>query len=212
LVPSVAITVWTFQNQRFLLAISIGTTLVYSMAVVYSLNLGFSVPLNYGTINRRIQNNDVGLKTLGYLIRHGELPVSRRQEGAIERVGLFIDSTESFYYTGAELYSERQDIGIDQVQQSKPSVLAYIPGDDSETNLAIFALVRQNGLAQAGSIVDGSQVLIELYSSEPVLQPKQYDIHLYNEEYDQQYGTLDQLPRVWLGHFGFNIQKLLRQR
>lgn len=210
LVPSLAITAWTFQNQRLLMTLCIGMTLVYSLAVVYSLKIGFPVPVNYGTINRYIENNDVGLKTLGYLIRNGELSVSRHQEGAIERVELYIDSPESFYYTGAELYSEQQEIGFDQAQQSKPSVLAYIPGYDSETNLAILDLVWQNGLAHVGSIVDGNQVLIELYSSEPVLQPIQYDIHLYNEKFDQQYGTLDLLPRLWLGHFGFNIQKLLR--
>jgi hypothetical protein len=98
------------------------------------------------------------------------------------------------------------------VKRAKPSVLAYIPGYDSQTNLAILDLVRQNGLENAGSIVDGNQVLIELYSSEPGLQPMHYDIHLYNELFDQQYGTLDKLPRLWLGHFGFNIQKLLWQQ
>jgi hypothetical protein len=210
LVPFWAITVWTFQNQRLILSLCILMTLVYSLAVVYSLKLGFPVPVNYGTINRFLKNNDIGFKTLGYLIRNGELHLSKRQEGAIERVGVFIDSTESYYYAGAELYSQLEEIGIDQVKQAKPSVLAYIPGYDSEVNLEIFDLVRQMGFEKVGSIVDGNQVLIELYSSEPPFQPVKYDIHLYNELFDQQYGTLDLLPRLWLGHFGFNIQKLLR--
>ena len=49
-------------------------------------------------------------------------------------------------------------------------------------------------------IGETGQELIELYASKSVDSVRCYDVELYNQKFDGEFGTLDELPRLWLGH------------
>lgn len=197
-VPVVTIACLTLIRWPISASLTICATLIYSLSVVYNLNIGFPTTQNYGSINHLVKNNDFGIKTLGYLIRIGELDVSAQSR----RVGVFLDYEGAWYYIGAWFHDwVIRDIQNGALEEYETFVLAYLNNVQRDRNRYILDIVRERNLKLVGYIVDGDKILIELYSNKAVDDIKRYDTNVYNEKFDREFGTLDQFPKTWLGHF-----------
>ena len=208
LMPVAVLSGYWLLRRPALAGLVVGLTLVYSLSVVYNLEIGFPTTKNYGSIDPQERNNDMGLKTLGHLVRSGQLALSKSTDGPVQRVALFMDRDEAFYYLGADLHSDEEEIRFSEMEKYPVFVLAYREEDTSPRNQAILAAVKALQLNPIGTINDGERVLIALFSNQPGTELKQYEVQNYNREFDRRYGSLNALPRLWLGHFGFKVKNV----
>jgi hypothetical protein len=198
----IAVTVSIFLIKRPIwMFATIVCTLIYTFAVVYRVDIGFPVISNYGSLDYKIGDNDCGIKTLGYLVRSDELKISR---GETERdaIGLFLDYEGAQYYIGDNFHDRvAADIQQGQTENYQTYVMAYQNGNERENSRAIQELVETQGLTLIGKITKEGRVIILLYSNLKTQNLKIYPVEMYNKKFDQDYGNLDFLPKLWLGSF-----------
>lgn len=198
----IAVTVSIFLiNRPIWMFATIVCTLIYTFAVVYRVDIGFPVISNYGSLDYKIGDNDCGIKTLGYLVRSDELKISR---GETERdaIGLFLDYEGAQYYIGDNFHDRvAADIQQGQTENYQTYVMAYQNGNERENSRAIQELVETQGLTLIGKITKEGRVIILLYSNLKTQNLKIYPVEMYNKKFDQDYGNLDFLPKLWLGSF-----------
>jgi len=224
LVPTAVLAGVFLARRPALLGLTLLAALLYSGSVVYQLRLPFETTTNYGSVET--YNTEYGqvLKTLGYLNRSGALTVSTAQVGPAEQVGVLTESASAFYYLGQQTSRSAADSLADAWQSAfERFLLVTTTGSDSEDNLAILKAVYTLNLRKVGEIRANGQLLAELYSNR--LADKVLDVSrlpqgtgifspdcgwVFQSEritplFDQQYATLDRLPRVYLGHFGYKL-------
>lgn len=227
-VPLVVLTCLNFQRRVVVITLLTGLTLVYSLSVVYNLEIGFKTTKNYGSVNHGAKNNDYGMKTLGYLIRSDIVEVSTSQledpllhDTAVdivpgvshgvpedrkttirEKVAVFLDEPAAYYYFGARHHHHiADDIESGTIDEYDVYVLAHIKDVNWQDNESVLHFVESRDSHLIGRIVDGERTLIGLYSNKATKSIGHYDIKIYNEKFDREFGNMDQLPKIWLGRF-----------
>jgi hypothetical protein len=200
-VPVVTLSAIVISRKPPLLILFLGASVLYSLAVVYRVNIGFQTTRNYGSIDPTRRNNDYGIKVLGYLIRSGQLEVSR---GPSERdpIGLFLDFEGAEYYLGARFrYLPMEHIQSGYLDEYEKYILAFRHNDPSHENQYILETVENRELQPIGYILDGVKVLITLYSNKPTDKVRYFQLDDLNPRFDREFGDLDRLPKAWLGRF-----------
>ncbi|NMC12046.1 MAG: hypothetical protein GYA34_04090 [Chloroflexi bacterium] len=169
-------------------------TLIYAFAVVYRVNIGFPTITNYGSLDYKEANNDFGIKTLGYLVRSGELEISRAEKEG-DAIGLFLDYEGAQYYIGNNFNAwAATDIRERKYEQYQSYILAYQTNNERADNQSIQELAKKEGLALIGKITKNNQPIILLYSNLRTQNQRIFPVEIYNKKFDQKYGNLDWLP------------------
>ena len=225
--PVVMISIFTLHIFRRLSIVLITLTsaamLMYSASVIYNVPIGISTTKTYGSVNHLVENNDFGIKTIGYLVRTDIIDVSKisnitkqntgRSKASFDaakdwfrpnynKLGLFLDVELAEYYLGARIHNHViRDIRGGELQNYDSFILAYIRDKDSDGNQYLLREVEKRDLNLIGLVTSGDHVLVELYSNRNVDNVGYYDVKMYNKAFDQRFGSLDDLPKTWLGHF-----------
>lgn len=200
-VPVAVLTALFIGQRKVLVGLLTCLTLVYSLSVVYNLKIGFPTIQNYGSINHQVKNNDYGIKTLGYLVRSGEIFVSHG-ESETSPIGLFLAFEGGQYYLG-ENYNDwvERDIQNNIPAKYPVYVFAYLIEDQDFANQFLMQAAQARQLHRLGKIMDGDRELVSLFSNYPVGRERIFQVSEYNPKFDRVYGNLDELPRTWLGIF-----------
>ena len=225
LVP-VMIAAGLFLTRHWVLyTIGLLLTLGYAVLVVYnpSIDLPITIKKNYGTVLSWQPRSDHAIKTAGYLFREGALNVSTFQRGPVTWAGFFGGHQQAFYYFGVQTprWVERdiQDGALDAFDRY---LLADSVDAQDEEALFLREVIRDRQLQRVGVIADGSRALVVLYSNRPAAEifaldrmPGGYalddagnavfDVQRLNPLFDQEYASMDRLPRVYLGQWGFHF-------
>lgn len=197
-VPLVALTADQLKKRPFIVVLLIvPLTVLYSSAVVFRVNIGLNATENFGSLDYRRKDNDLGIKALGYLVRSNAFPVPRGEKDR-DPIALVLDYEGAPYYLGSLIPDPLTR------PQAPHQIFAYRPGVDSLRNREIQEAIDSLKLLHTASICRQGQVLVELYSDTGEVTGSSsscYDVSLLNEKFNREFGTLDKLPRPWLGHF-----------
>jgi hypothetical protein len=150
-------------------------------------------------------DHDPGMKTLAFLARSGELPVTRSTRGwgnsihKIARYDIYLDYEGAWFYLSA-LGRDLTDRELSEWARDprRPCVFVYRPGVATAFNARALAWIKDHRLFLIGVIRDGRLPVMEIYSnaSRPL---KNYDVADYNARFDRRYANLPEMARAWLG-------------
>ncbi len=234
MLPLAAITAFLLRRSTLLYALTLAATLIYALAVVYTLNLPIPAQDNYGSVTSHTCYSGSGCysslqatKTLGYLLRTGALRVSQVQTKHSSYAAILLDNQAAFYYFGLQSYREPLKL-VDTGELDKLGVYLVAVQTDSaeEENVALRQLTAQRQLAKVAEITGQGTALLELYANAAPAalfdlsrlpsgqQPEnnkdglpRFAVERYNPLFDQAYGNLEQLPRLYLGQFGYLVDR-----
>jgi hypothetical protein len=146
---------------------------------------------NFGSVHTNELNNDFGVKALGYLVRSGEINISKidssRHGFNIEELDLYTNYEGAYYYLG---YLWNEDI------ESKPSFIFYV-NHSPYTNETISNFIETNGYKLNAKI--GESYLYGKNEQEYT----DYNQNELNEKFDANYGTIKKIlnNNIALGHY-----------
>ncbi len=208
MVPIIVIPIALFFDSKYfkwIYFLAFILTFLYSMSIVYGMNIGFDTPTNFGSINKGpIKDNNYGQKTLGYLIRSNELEVSYESYPKFGydflKLGIYTDIESISYYLGGINVRE-----LDNLRQLDKYVVVHINYNEplwTGQNADVEKFVKGNNLTLWGYIVDDKTILMEIYTNEPKsIIPKEYDKKEYDKIFDKKYGNLDEMSKIELGFY-----------
>lgn len=224
LVPTAVLASMIFFRSQMLYLLTLLTTLVYSLSVVYALPLPFSTIKNFGSVTSYETTSLQAMKTLGYLFRSGAFQVSTVTNGPEKDIGLLTQYTSAFYYVGEHTSrSVFQSVKHGWLDAFDTYLLAYSLDSSETSNQEIGRIIQEKHLTRIAILADRSKNLVELYANQPkevIIRRSQFpiglargstdgtlifDVQTGNRLFDQEFATIDQIPRLYLGHFGYKL-------
>jgi len=184
-------------------------TAALSLSIIYGYNIGFPTMYTYGS--QHINQNN-GLKTLGYLIRSNSFKITTKYNDhgiSIKKLNLYTGFPSGYYYLGTFSYGKPFQYSLSGTEGQKPFtdtdnfLLAKWLTYDSETyykgmgpivakaNTEIDNYVAKHGTPLIGYITDGNRKLIALYSNIKNSRRTIYDINIYDQKFNEKFGTMD---------------------
>jgi hypothetical protein len=224
LTPTAVLASMIFLRSQLLYLFTLLTTLVYSLSVVYALPLPFPTIKNFGSTTSYETTSLQAMKTLGYLFRSGALQVSTVTNGPEKDIGLLTQYTSAFYYVGEHTSRNVfQSVKHGWLDAFGTYLLAYSLDSSETSNQEIGRIIREKKLTRIAILADHSKNLVELYANRPkevVIRRSQFplglarvsadgtlifDVQTGNRLFDQEFATIDQIPKLYLGHFGYKL-------
>ncbi len=193
----VLFTVQYLQNKRHILVLICLLTAVYSLSVIYSLPIGFPTTKTYGSIGWNETNNDSGVKTLGYLVRKGILPVGQTINDKVTKLDVCFDFLGGWYYLG-NYYFDLPNQDLSAIKNKKDMLFVVQPSSNDPASALVAEFVKNNNLSQVGEVRNGKVTLLSVYSfkNQPL---KKYQVSEFNQKFDKEYGNIESLGKLYLG-------------
>lgn len=201
LIPTTVLGTYNLTEKPIILVIIVILTFVYSMSVVYNFNIGIKTTKNLGSINYDVNNNDYGIKTLGYLIRKGFISVGSEKQDkygvTLERLKLLIANKGAFYYLGSCYYYTDFNSMNKIIALGQENYLLAIPGDINKDNEEL--LIKY--FKPIGKIIsDDDKILLYLYTTKASLKlDTEYYTSEYNALFDKEFGNIKALSEGCIG-------------
>jgi hypothetical protein len=177
-------------------------TVVYSASVVYGLDIGFQTTSNFGSLNKAIiSDNDYGVKTIGYLVRSGELDVSsiisERHGFSVDELGVLIKYEGAYYYLG-NLHAEKEE----ELSRFENFVVVHLTYWNNDGNTEVPRIAAEMNLSATGYVKKRGLVLATIYSNKnSAAGIKTYEAEEYNRRFDEEFGSMEKLVKISLGHY-----------
>lgn len=203
LVPLIVLPLVLLENKRFfipLVLITLVLTFLYSLSVVYGFFPQFHTTTNYGSVHKdSVDNNDYGIKALGYLAREGLLPAEKRVEGkygtSLEKIALFVDYEGAYYYLGAVALKN-----LSEIDDFDRYVVVDLHNYSLQNTEAIREIISSRNLDHIATISSERGVSLDLYSN--IGRPHQnYSLEELNTAFDNAYDSMSSLVKIHLGHY-----------
>lgn len=193
----VLVTVDFFEKQKYLLFLITLLTVIYSASVMYGAPFGSLTTKTYGSTQWNAKNNDLGVKTLGYLIRKGILKTERTINDKVTKLNIGFDFLGGWYYLG-NYYYDLPKKDISELRNMKNALYVIQPTSQTDGTTLLRTIIENKKLYKIALIKNENIVLLEVYgnTSSAVVE---FDVNSYNERFDREFGNIDSLGKLYLG-------------
>ncbi len=197
-VPLVAIVARKINTQGLIFPVVVISTFIYMVSVIFNVPIINPTIKAYGSTQWRSEAPDNGLKTLGYIVRKHIVAANSTSYGKLVKLNIILDAPGGWYYLGDYFF----DIPSHDLNGSTKLInTLYIVRQDMnrEENTILKNYVVVNKLRKIAVITKNKTEILTLYSHLATDKIKEFPISQYNSLYDNEFGNLKSLGKLYLG-------------